>query len=111
MPYSPLDVKTVIFSEHLSPKLSSHNPGYATLIASHMKVQKENQIIQDQNKPSEIERTERESEKIKRRALGEDRTQNFFNQGKNDNNQSKERNNQITHVVENGKGDKLDIIV
>lgn len=107
MSYTPLDVKTVILSDNILMKNSINNPAYASSLQSQAKIQMKEKSDIEQNRTNDIVEISRESEKIRRKALGEDNTNNQKNQSNKKNSQEDNKN-----FVENSGNDSIiDIIV
>ncbi|MEN2998205.1 MAG: hypothetical protein ABDH28_04140 [Brevinematia bacterium] len=110
MSYTPLDVKTVIFADNLLMKNAVNNPGYASILQSQAKIQMKEKSDIEQNRPTDIVEISRESEKVRRKRLGEDNVKqqqyNFETGEKENKEDSKEKD-----LVESGGGNIVDIIV
>lgn len=113
MSYTPLDVKTVIFADNLLLKNSVNNPAYASVLQSQAKIQMKEKSDIEQNRTNDIVEISRESDKIKRKNLGEDNTNQ---QEENQMSKEKEKNEVIEgknkkNFVESEGGSVIDIIV
>ncbi len=108
MSYTPLDVKTVMFSDNLLMKNSINNPAYASSLQSQAKVQIKEKSEIEQNRTNDIVEISRESDKIKRKSLGEDNTQQQSSRrdSKKDSNKDDKGN-----FVESSNKSMIDIIV
>lgn|GEM_PF-2886574 len=111
--YNPLEIKTVIVSENLFLKNAVNNPGYASLLHSQAKSQIKDKADTEQNRPNTLPELSREEEKIRRKQLGEDNINYQSSEEKEERKEKSEKgeNQENIHVVENGKGDNIDIIV
>ncbi|MGC8766736.1 MAG: hypothetical protein ACP5QP_03465 [Brevinematia bacterium] len=109
MSYTPLDVKTVIFSDNLLLKNTVNNPAYASALQSQAKIQLKEKSDIEQNRPQDLVEISREEEKIRRKKLGEDGIN--YQQQENKKRDKEEEYKEIVHVYESGKGENIDIIV
>lgn len=105
--YTPLDVKTVISADNLLMKNAVNNPGYASILQSQAKIQMKEKSDVEQNRPADIVEISRESEKVRRRNLGEDNTRREPYQYS----KTKSRSGEKGGLVEKGEGNTIDIIV
>lgn len=109
MSYTPLDVKTVIFSDNLLLKNAINNPAYASSLQSQAKLQIKEKAEIEQNRTQDLVEISREEEKIRRKQLGEDNINYQHEEGNNKEN--KQERKEVIHISESGKGDNIDIIV
>lgn len=108
MSYTPLDVKTAIFSDNLLMKNAINNPAYASSLQSQAKIQMKEKSDIEQHRTNDIVEISRESEKIKRKSLGEDNTKQEKHNLSSRESESKEKKE---NLLESNEGNVIDIIV
>lgn len=109
MSYTPLDIKTVIFSDNLLMKNAINNPAYASALQSQAKSQIKEKADIEQNKAQDLVEISREEEKIRRKQLGEDNIN--YQQEEGGSKKNNQEHKEAIHVSESGKGEYIDIIV
>lgn len=112
MSYTPLDVKTVIFSDNLLLKNSVNNPAYASVLQSQAKIQMKEKAEVEQNRTTDIVEISRESDKVKRKNLGEDNIdQQKRNLASEEHREKEQSEKKEKGFVESEGGSVIDIIV
>ncbi|MCS7298745.1 MAG: hypothetical protein RMJ37_02130 [Spirochaetia bacterium] len=108
MSYTPLDIKTVIFADNILMKNSINNPGYASLLQSQARVIMKEKADIEQNRTTDIVEISRESEKIRRKNLGESNTKRIKYISRKQKEEQNLKENES--LVESQKGNSIDII-